>query len=107
MKSKMKRPINIATKTRTDRSLFIMTLTSPLVKANTPEAPASNIGIVRTRLLKNVSPPRCPQATRSRNAAISTAKAMIEPIDHLPGSVFGKILILTPLFFNVSRTHVK
>ena len=54
-KSNTKKPINIARKTRIDRSLFLMTPTSPIAKANTPEVPASNIGIVSTILLKNVS----------------------------------------------------
>ncbi len=69
-----------------------MTPISPVRKANTPEVPASNIGIVSTRLLKNVLPPRCPETTRSWNATINTTKAMINPVDHLPKGVFGKIL---------------
>jgi hypothetical protein len=69
-----------------------MTPINPVRKANTPEVPASNIGIVSTRLLKNVSPPRCPEATRSWNATKNTMKATINPVDHLPNAVFGKIL---------------
>lgn len=80
-KIEIKKPINIARKTRIERSLFFMTLISPIRKASTPEVPASSIGIVSTRLLKNVSPPRCPEATRSRNTTRSTTKATTNPVD--------------------------
>ena len=66
---------------------------SPVKMASTPEVPASNIGIVSNRILKNVSPPRCPEATRSRNARKNTTKAAINPVDHLPKRDFGRILI--------------
>jgi len=91
-KIEIKKPINIARKTRIERSLFFMTLISPIRKASTPEVSASSIGIVSTRLLKNVSPPRCPEATRSRNTTRSTTKATTNPVDHLPKGVFGKMV---------------
>jgi len=37
----------------------------PAKKADIPEIPASRIGIVSVRLLKNVSPPLCPEKTNS------------------------------------------
>jgi len=91
-KSKTKKPINIARKTRIDRSLLLMVPISPITKANTPEVPANSIGIVSIRLLKNVSPPRWPEATRSWNATKNMMRAASNPADHLPGVVFGKIL---------------
>ncbi len=91
-KSKTKRPINIARKTSVDRSLLLMTPISPVRKANTPETPASSEGIVRARLLKYVSPPRCPNAIKIRNTAKNKKNTIINPVDHLPKGVFGKIL---------------
>jgi hypothetical protein len=61
----------------------------PMIKAVIPEAPAINIGIDRARLLKNVAPPRCPEATRSWNVMNNTIKAMRSHIDHLPKRVLG------------------
>jgi len=98
-KIKTKRPINIARKTRIERSLFLMTLISPVKRASTPEVPASSIGMVSARLLKNVSPPRWPEATRSRNVIKNTKKAPMNPVDHLPMGVFGKIVTRMPLLF--------
>ena len=83
-----------------------MTPISPMTKAETPEVPASNIGIVSMRLLKNVSPPRCPEATISWNAAKNTMKATINPVDHLPNVVFGIILTRTLVILEASRMHV-
>jgi hypothetical protein len=61
----------------------------PVKKANMPEIPDINIGTARVGLLKNVAPPRCPEATRSWNVMNSTIKAMINHIDHLPKRVLG------------------
>ena len=69
-----------------------MTPISPIRNASTPEIPASSIGIVSARLLKNVSPPRWPEATRSWNVTKNTTKAANNPIDHLPRYDFGKII---------------
>jgi len=84
-----KNPIVVAKKTGTDRSLLLMMLMIPVKKADTPEIPASSIGIVSVRLLKNVSPPRCPEATRSWNDINNTTKATINATDHLPKVVLG------------------
>ena len=61
----MNSPINTAANTRTDRSLLLMIPVTPVKKADMPEMPANNIGMESTRLLNNVAPPRCPEATRS------------------------------------------
>ena len=70
--------------TRTDRSLLLMIPMIPAKKADIPEIPAIIIGTVSKRLLKNVSPPRCPEATRSWNNMNSAIKAIMSHIDHLP-----------------------
>lgn len=106
-KSITKKPINMARKTRIDRSLFLVTLINPITKANTPEVPASSIGIVSTRLLKNVSSPRCPEATRSWNAIKNKMKVTINPVDHLPNVVFGKILTRMLISLKATKIHVK
>jgi len=61
----------------------------PVKKADTPEIPAIIIGTDSARLLKNVAPPRCPEATRSWNVMNNTIKAIMSHIDHLPKRVFG------------------
>jgi len=53
----------VATKTKTARSFCIKILKIPTKKAPAPAVPATSIGIARRELLKNVSPPRCPEAT--------------------------------------------
>ena len=75
--------------TRTDRSLLLMIPMIPVKKADIPEIPAISIGTDSARLLKNVAPPRCPEATRSRNVMKNTIKAIMSHIDHLPKRVFG------------------
>ena len=72
-----------------DRSFLLTMLISPVMKAAIPEVAATSIGIVRIGLLKNVSPPRCPEATRIPNDARDTAKAKISQADHLPKVVVG------------------
>ena len=64
-------------------------LTMPVMKAAIPEVAAISIGIVRIGLLKNVSPPRCPEATRIPNDARDTAKVKISQADHLPKLVLA------------------
>ena len=96
----------MARKTRIDRSLFLTTPISPVRNASTPEVPASSIGIVSARLLKNVSPPRWPEATRSSKAAKNTANAASNPTDHLPKADCGKRLIRILLIINTGRTYV-
>lgn len=93
-----KNPIVVAKKTRTDRSLLLMMPMIPVKKADTPEIPASSIGIVSARLLKNVSPPRCPDATRSRNTKKKKSRLAVNPIDHLPIVVLGlRLILMLPL----------
>lgn len=65
----------------------------PVRKANTPETPARSMGIVSARLLKNVSPPRCPKATNTWNKMNRAVSAIAKLIDHLPRSVVGMKLI--------------
>jgi len=90
----------MAKKTRIERSLFLMTPISPVRNARIPDAPASNIGIVNTRSLKsNVSSPRWPEVTISMNVTKNTTKAPMNPVDHLPIGVFGKILTRMPLLW--------
>jgi hypothetical protein len=85
----MKNPIIVAMNTRTDRSLFLIVPITPVKNANIPEIPAISIGIDSARLLKNVAPPRCPEATRSWNVMNNTTKAIMSQIDHLPKRVLG------------------
>ena len=85
----MKNPIIVAMKTRTDRSLLLMIPMIPVKKADIPDIPAISIGTDSTRLLKNVAPPRCPEAIRSWNAMNNTIKAAMSHIDHLPKRVLG------------------
>ena len=84
----------MARKTRTDRSLLLIMLIIPVRKADTAETPASSPGIPRVRLLKNVSPPRCPDATSIPNTAENKRNAIISPVDHLPTVVLVLRLIL-------------
>ena len=75
--------------TRTDRSLLLMISMMPVKKADIPEIPAITIGKDSARLLKNVAPPRWPEATRSWKAMNNTIKAIMSHIDHLPKRVRG------------------
>ena len=85
----MKNPIIVAMNTRTDRSLLLMIPMIPVKKADIPEIPAISIGTDSARLLKNVAPPRCPEAKRSCNVMKNTIEAIMSHIDHLPKRVFG------------------
>jgi len=71
-----------------------MTPISPVRKANTPETPESSEGIASARLLKYVSPPRCPNAIKIQNTAKNKKNAIISPIDHLPIMVLGLTLFI-------------
>ena len=64
-------------------------LISPVKKAAIPEVAATSIGIVRIGLLKNVSPPRCPEATRIPNDARDIANAKISQVERVPNLVLG------------------
>ena len=85
----MKNPIIVAMNVRTDRSLLLMIPMIPVKNADIPEIAAISIGTDSARLLKNVSPPRCPEATRSWNNINSMIKVIISHIDHLPKRVLG------------------
>lgn len=61
----------------------------PVKKEATPAAPAISIGKVRNWLLKNVSPPRCPEATSKEKVASDTKNIRINLTDHFPRGVFG------------------
>ncbi len=56
----------------------------PVKKANRAEIPAITIGMDSARVLKNVAPPRCPEATRIWNTMNKTIKTVISHIDHCP-----------------------
>ncbi|MFC2069457.1 hypothetical protein ACFLTP_10720 [Chloroflexota bacterium] len=58
-------------------------------KADIPEIPAISIGMDSARLLKNVVPPRCPEATRSWNAMNNKITTTMRQIDQFPKRVFG------------------
>jgi hypothetical protein len=64
-------------------------LIRPAMNAAIPEVAAISAGTVRIGLLKNVSPPRCPEATRIANDARDTAKVKISQADLLPKIVVG------------------
>ncbi len=93
-------------KTRIERSLFLMTPISPVRKASTPDAPASNSGMSTGLLKSNVSSPRWPEVTISMNVTKNTTKAPMNPVDHLPKGVFGKIVTRMLFIISVSRIHV-
>ena len=56
----------------------------PVKKANRPVIPAITIGMDSARLLKNVAPPRCPEAARIWTTMNKTIKTVISHIDHCP-----------------------
>ncbi len=58
-----------------------------------PEMAASRNGIVNNKLLKNVSLPRSPEATSRKKDNKNKKSSIIRPIEHLPGQLFGNILI--------------
>jgi len=64
-------------------------LIRPVKNADIPAAAAISPGMVRIGLLKNVSPPRCPEATRIPNDPRDTAKVKISQADLLPRLVVG------------------
>ena len=50
---------------------------------------AIDIGIARARLLKNVSPPLCLEATREKNTMKNRRDTIINQIDQVPNMVVG------------------
>ncbi len=77
-------------KTITERSLLLMIPIIPVKKADMPDIPAKSIGIASARLLKNVSPPRCPDAPSSMVNRKKMSDPTINPIDHFPRAVLGR-----------------
>jgi hypothetical protein len=68
------------------------------MNAAIPAVAASSPGMASTRLLKNVSPPRCPDAIRACNEPKKTAKATINQAEYLPSLVVGlKWTLMIPL----------
>ena len=80
------------------RFLFLIILIIPNKNALIPEMAARRNGIVNNRLLKNVSPPRSPEATSRKKDNINKKKSIIRPINHLPGQLFGIVLIFIIIF---------
>lgn len=70
--------------TERERSFLLPMLITPVIKAAIPDAAERIIGIANRGLLKNVAPPRCPEATTAWNAPKNTAKATISQAEHLP-----------------------
>jgi len=64
-------------------------LIRPVMNAAIPAVAAVRAGTVRIGLLKNVAPPRCPDATRIPNDPRDTAKVKISQADLLPQAVTG------------------
>jgi hypothetical protein len=64
-------------------------LIKPVMNADIPAVAVVSAGTVRVGLLKNVSPPRCPEATRTPNDARDTAKVKRSQADLLPKIVVG------------------
>lgn len=65
----------------------------PVKKAAIPQIPASRPDIASAGLLKNVSPPRCPEITSNRSSTKNRTSPPINPIDHFPGALLGTMLI--------------
>ena len=70
-------------------SLYFTTLIKPIKKASMALRAANIVGNANTRLLKNVIPPRCPEAIRARHKPIRAKKETHNLTDHLPGVDFG------------------
>ncbi len=80
-------------KTITERSLLLMIPIIPVKKADMPEIPAKSIGIAIARLLKNVSissPPPDAISISMVNRK-KTIDPTINPIDHFPRAVVGRV----------------
>jgi len=97
------KPIPVDTKTKKERSLFLIILNIPIKNAPIPEIAARRNGITNNKLLKNVSPPRSPEATRRKKDSKNKKKRIMSPIDHLPGQLFGIILIFIILSLKSRR----
>jgi hypothetical protein len=61
----------------------------PVKNEDTAKIAAISIVIASARLLKNVSPPLCPEATREQNNMKNKREATISLTDQLPKTVFG------------------
>jgi hypothetical protein len=61
----------------------------PVKNAPTAEIAAINIGIASKGLLKNVSPPFCPEATSKPNKTKNERETAISLTDQMPGTLFG------------------
>ena len=83
------RPMATAKYTEIDRSFSLVMLMIPVMKAAIPLIPARSIGIAREGLLKNVSPPRCPNKALILNTNKNTARATSSQTDRLPNLVLG------------------
>ena len=61
----------------------------PVKNAHTANMAAISMGIVSTRLLKNVSPPRWPKATRAANNMKKARANAINLTDQAPSTALG------------------
>lgn len=102
-KSRTKRPITVAKKTKTARSWLFIIPIRPVKKAPTLAIPAKRPGRASVKLLKKVAPPRWPKATRRRRVVNNKKKITIKPTDHLPKIVLGikEIFIISIDWFNL------
>lgn len=73
---------------------FIMPV-APVINVQTPETPMRRAGMASVRLLKNVSPPRWPEAMRRRRVASKRKKMTVNPTDIFPRRVFGILFVPT------------
>lgn len=73
---------------------------APVKNAHTANMKAISMGIVRARLLKNVSPPLCPEATMTENNTKNNIEAPISLTDQIPRVVFGlQITLISSLYY--------
>ena len=61
----------------------------PVINAHTARIAATSMGIASERLLKNVSPPFCPDAIKEDNTIKNRMETTISLTDHLPCTVLG------------------
>ena len=83
------RPMATAKYTEMDRSFPLIMLKSPVMKAAIPLIPVRSIGIAREGLLKNVSPPCCPNKTLTLKIPINAARVTSSQAERLPNLVLG------------------
>lgn len=77
------------TNTEAARSLFLNILIVPVKNTHTAEIAAISIGIASERLLKNVSPPLCPDAIMAKNNMKNNIETPISLTDQAPSTVLG------------------